>query len=105
MISIATILNSIYTKLVNITALMYDFYNINETIILNGTNTVTLSANTYHSVSIIVLTGSVDITESNVTFTALLNYTIDMEASTRLTNSITLLGKTSDTKVIIKTIK
>jgi len=105
MLSITSILNSIYNKLINITALLYEFYNINETVVLTGTNTVTLAANTYHSVSIIVLVGSVDITENSVTFTAPVNYSIDTEATTRLVNSITLLGKTSDTKVVIKTIK
>ena len=105
MLSATLILNSIYNKLIKITAILYDFYNINETTVLTGTNTITLVGNTYHSISIIVLVGSVDITENSVTFTAPINYSIDTEATTKLVNSIILLGKTSDTKVIIKTIR
>ena len=81
-------------------------YNTNEQFILTGTATVTLPANTYHSYSFVIFSGTVDITEGGTTFSnAGVGYYGDASATTFLSNSITFVGKESGTKVVIKTLK
>lgn len=81
-------------------------YNTNEQIVLTGTATVTLPANTYHSYSFVIFSGTVDITEGGVLFeNASVGYYGDSSATTLLTNSVIFTGKESGTKVIIKTLR
>lgn len=81
-------------------------YNINESFTLEGTTTITLPANTYHAYSVVVLQGNVDITEGSVTIqNASQGYSGGQVASTKFTNPVIFVGNTSDTVVIIKTIK
>lgn len=97
---------SIFRKILELCKKSFDrIYNINETVLLQNTNTVTLTANTYHSYSILVKEGNIDLIESGVTVTIPKGYTISESASTVFTNSITITGKSSDTYVIIKTLK
>lgn len=81
-------------------------YNTNEQTVLLDTSTVILPANTYHSYSFVIFSGTVDITESGVTLSdAGVGYYGDSTATTLLSNSITFTGKQSGTKVIIKTLR
>ena len=81
-------------------------YNTNEQIVLTGTTTVTLPANTYHSYSFVIFSGTVDITEGGILFeNASVGYYGDSSATTLLTNSVIFTGKESGTKVIIKTLR
>ncbi len=81
-------------------------YNTNQQFILTDTQTVTLPANTYHSYSFTIISGSVDITEGGVTLSnAPQGYFGGMEATTLLSNSVVFVGKSVGTLVVIKTIK
>jgi len=81
-------------------------YNINEQFVLTDTSTITLPANTYHSYSFIIFSGTADITEGGVTLTnAPTGYYGDSSATTLLQNSVVFVGKSAGTKIIIKTIR
>jgi hypothetical protein len=81
-------------------------YNTNELFVVSDTGTITLPANTYHSVSYVVILGTANITVGSTLLTsAPQGYSADDTATTFLTNSITITGLSIGTKVAIKTIK
>jgi hypothetical protein len=81
-------------------------YNTNELFVVSDTGTITLPANTYHSVSYVVIFGTANITVGSTLLTsAPQGYSADDTATGFLTNSITITGLSTGTKVAIKTIK
>lgn len=81
-------------------------YNINELFVVSDTATITLPANTYHSVSYVVLSGTANITVGSTLLSAApQGYSGEDIATTLLTNSIVITGLSTGTKVAIKTIK
>lgn len=81
-------------------------YNTNETFIITDTGSLTFAANTYHSISFAIVSGSASITEGTVTIPSItFGYTGESTATTKLTNAITITGLVAGTTVIIKTMK
>ncbi len=80
-------------------------YNTNEQFIVSDTGTLTLAANTYHSVSYAVLSGIANITEVTLLSSAPQGYSAESVASGLLVNAITITGLSSGTKVVIKTLR
>lgn len=81
-------------------------YNINELFVVSDTATITLPANTYHSISYVVLSGTANITVGGTLLSAApQGYSGEDAATTLLTNSIVITGLSTGTKVAIKTIK
>lgn len=81
-------------------------YDINEQFIVSDTATLTFPANTYHSISYVVLSGTADITEGGTLLSsAPQGYSGESIATTFLTNSIIITGLSNGTKVAIKTIR
>ena len=79
-------------------------YNNNEQIVLEDTATTTLAANTYHSISIAIISGAANITIDGITLLAPAGYTKQLQASTLLVNSITVAGTIVDSLIAIDTI-
>lgn len=81
-------------------------YNINEQFIVSDTSTLTFPANTYHSISFVILSGTANITEGGTLLSsAPQGYSGESIATKLLTNSIVITGLSNGTKVAIKTIK
>ena len=81
-------------------------YNINEQFIVSDTATLTFPANTYHSISYVILSGTANITVGGTLLSsAPQGYSGEDVATTLLTNSIVITGLSNGTKVVIKTIK
>ena len=81
-------------------------YNTNEQFVVSDTNTLTLAANTYHSISYVVLSGTANITVGGTLLSsAPQGYSAEDVATTTLVNSIVITGLSSGTKVAVKTIK
>lgn len=81
-------------------------FNINEQFIVSDTATLTFPANTYHSISYVVLSGTANITEGGTLLSsAPQGYSAESEAVTLLQNSIIITGLSVGTKVVIKTIR
>jgi len=81
-------------------------YNINEFFVLSDIATMTLAANTYHSVSYVILSGTANITIGGVTLaSAPAGYSGEDKATTLLVNSIIISTLSTGSKVAIKTIK
>jgi hypothetical protein len=100
--AISTQLNSLKSK-VDATTVNY---NVNELFVVSDTGTITLPANTYHYVSYVVIFGTANITVGTTLLTsAPQGYSADYTATTFLTNSITITGLSTGTKVAIKTTK
>jgi len=82
-------------------------YDVQEHFELIGTgNTITFSANTYHSISYTIIGGSANVEINGTTINALPSgYTANYESTTLLTNKITITTVSSVSRVIITTIK
>ena len=81
-------------------------YNTNEQFIVSDTATLTFPANTYNSISYVVLSGTANITVGGTLLSsAPQGYSGEDVATTLLTNSIVITGLSNGTKVVIKTIK
>lgn len=81
-------------------------YNTNELFVVSDTDTLTFPANTYHSISFLVVAGKVNITEAGVEVTEIQAGTSgESIATTLLANPITFTGHSSGSKILIKTIK
>lgn len=78
-------------------------YNTNSTQIATN-NVITLTATTYHSVSVAVLSGGVTIDVNGVSFTAPAGYSNSWEADTLLTNAITVTSASAGDVAIVDTI-
>lgn len=81
-------------------------YNTNEQFIVSDTGTLTLTANTYHSVSYVVLSGTANITQSGTLLSsAPQGYSGESTATTLLTGSFIFTGLSEGSKIVITTIK
>ena len=81
-------------------------YNTNEMFVLENTNTITIPANIYHSVSYVVISGLANITEGGTLFSnAPQGHSGETTATTLLSNSIVFTGLETGTKIVIKTIR
>ena len=81
-------------------------YNTNEQFIVSDTATLTFPANTYHSISYVILSGTANITVGGTLLSSTpQGYSGEDVATTLLTNSIVITGLSNGTKVVIKTIK
>lgn len=81
-------------------------YNTNEMFVISDTNTLTLSANTYHAVSFVIISGTADITESGTLFSsAPQGYSGEALAVTLLTGGFTFTGLSVGTKIVVRTVK
>lgn len=76
-------------------------YNNNEQIVLSNGASFTLAANTYHSISIAVITGTADIEINAVTLTAPAGYSKIYEATTLLENAIEVTSGPADSLTVI----
>lgn len=95
------ILGSLYTP-VGTERVCGSTYNNNIT--YTPTSVFTLAANTYHSVSIAILSGSATINVNGVSFVAPVGYSNSWEASTTLSNSITVTPTSPTDLIVINTI-
>lgn len=81
-------------------------YNINEQFVVSDTDTLTLAANTYHSISYVIISGTASITIGGTTLTPVSQgYSGDDTATTLLTNSTTITGLSTGTLISVKTIR
>ena len=81
-------------------------YNTNEQFVVSDTNTLTLPANTYHTVSYVVLSGTANITQSGTLLSsAPQGYSGVASATTLLEGNFVFTGLSAGSKIIITTIK
>ena len=79
-------------------------YNNNETIVNTGITPIVLTAATYHSVSVAILTGSATIDNNGVSFVAPVGYSNTWEGSSLLANLITITATNLTDVIIVNTI-
>ena len=81
-------------------------YNINEQFIVSGINSLSFPSNSLHAISYLVLAGTADITEAgNKLEDAPTGYSGEATATTLLTGAFLFEGLTTDSKIVIRTIK
>ena len=79
-------------------------YDNNETQVNVGVTPIILLPATYHSVSVAIITGSATIDNNGVSFVAPAGYTTSWEASTLLTNQITITATSALDVFVVDTI-